>query len=363
MSKFKHPHNNFFIYNFSQLDFVKGFTKELMPEIAEKINIDTLQIDTTSYVNNQLKDLYSDVIYNCKRKDGNKTKLALLFEHKSSPPKFPHIQLLEYLVSIWRYNIENNEDLTFTIPIIFYHGERKWKRKSFPDYFKNIDKELKKYIPNFEYHLIDLANYDDEELLALETPFLTNTMLAFKHKNDSDYIKTQYLKLFAKLEEYIETETGDRYVHMLSVYLILSTQILGVEIKEIFRKLPPKIDNKMTTTYDNIVSTSLEQGLQQGFERGTKRGIILNEIQSTIKLFSFGVEKNIILANAEELKTELIELIELNIEKEFKSKALQNALAKELIQSFDFLLDEDIVKTCQLEMDEVTAIKQNILRK
>ncbi len=152
MSKFKHPHNNFFVYNFSQLDFVKGFTRELMPEIADKIELNTLQIDTTSYINNQLKDLYSDVIYNCQLKNGEKTKLALLFEHKRSPPKFPHIQLLEYLVSIWRYNIENSEPLTFTIPIIFYHGERKWKNKTFPAYFKNIETELKKYVPDFEYH-------------------------------------------------------------------------------------------------------------------------------------------------------------------------------------------------------------------
>ncbi len=78
-------------------------------------------------------------------------------------------------------------------------------------------------------------------------------MLAFKHKNDSEYIKTQYLKLFAKLEQYIETETGERYVHMLSVYLILSTQILGIEIKEIFRKLPTKIDDTMRSTYENIL--------------------------------------------------------------------------------------------------------------
>jgi len=92
------PHNNFFVYAFSQKEIAKDFLTQLTTDIAAEINIDTLELDGTSYVNKELDDLYSDIVYNVETKTKEPIKISLLFEHKSTPPKYPRLQLMDYLL-------------------------------------------------------------------------------------------------------------------------------------------------------------------------------------------------------------------------------------------------------------------------
>ena len=74
------PHNNFFVYAFSQKEIVKDFLTQLTAEIATEINIDTLELDGTSYVSEELDELYSDIVYNVETKNQEPIKISLLFE-------------------------------------------------------------------------------------------------------------------------------------------------------------------------------------------------------------------------------------------------------------------------------------------
>jgi predicted transposase YdaD len=61
--------------------------------------------------------------------DGKEGFVYLLFEHKSYFDKMTPVQMLGYIVDIWKlYNKQNkNEKLPPIIPILIYHGNRKWK--------------------------------------------------------------------------------------------------------------------------------------------------------------------------------------------------------------------------------------------
>jgi hypothetical protein len=91
------PHNNFFVTVFSNRENMVDLLTQLLPEVSDKVEIDTLEIDNTSYINDNLQDLYSDIVYNCKSKKGKATKITLLFEHKSYLVTYPTLQLADYI--------------------------------------------------------------------------------------------------------------------------------------------------------------------------------------------------------------------------------------------------------------------------
>lgn len=138
------PHNNFFTFVFSQKDLVEDFLTQLTAEIAAEIDINSLELDTTTYVNKALEELYSDIVYTAKTKNDKSVKIALLFEHKSYPEKYPRLQLMEYMLGIWRQNQQDKVDLIPIIPILFYHGERKWEYRNFEQHF-GISEQLQKF--------------------------------------------------------------------------------------------------------------------------------------------------------------------------------------------------------------------------
>ena len=80
------------------IDFVSG----VLPDtLREKLDLSTLSIEPTSYVDNKLAESFSDILYSCTFKRTSVVKISLLFEHKSSPEPYPHIQLLKYITNIW----------------------------------------------------------------------------------------------------------------------------------------------------------------------------------------------------------------------------------------------------------------------
>ena len=71
---------------------------QLATDIAEEIDIESIELDTTKYVDKSLNEFYSDIVYNAKTKENQAIKVALLFEHKSYPERFPRLQLMDYLL-------------------------------------------------------------------------------------------------------------------------------------------------------------------------------------------------------------------------------------------------------------------------
>ena len=82
-------HNNFFVTTFSDKGIMTDLITQLLPEVNEQIEVESLELDSTTYVDEQLNDLYADIVYDCKGKNGESLKITLLFEHKSNPVSYP----------------------------------------------------------------------------------------------------------------------------------------------------------------------------------------------------------------------------------------------------------------------------------
>ena len=352
-------HNNFFVTTFSDKGVMTDLITQLLPEVAIQIEIESLELDSTSYVDEQLNDLYSDIVYSCKGKNGNSLKVALLFEHKSNPAAYPRFQLLDYILGIWRQNLKNKEKLTFVIPVIFYHGKTQWKYRDLFDYFDKITEAQKAYIPNFKYHLIDLTQYSDEKILSLKTSFLINSLIAFKHKNDSDYVRKHGDRIYYKIEIYSDSDYKQLFIKTLTAYIMASSKMDAQEILEMVETLEKSRQGTVKSTLENLIDLGKQEGLKQGLEQGTTRGDERKSIYVAIDSFEMGFEIAII-HRLSKVAIVVLELLKANIDSEFKVETKRNSLATALIQHFEYLNTRDIMEFCQMKKEEVEILKENL---
>ena len=148
-------HDKFFKKVFSNIENTRDFLYTSLPmDIKSSIELDSLTIDPTSYVSNEMKDNFCDIVVKTKLKGTVSTvpydvDIYIVMEHKSYHDKAVFVQLLKYMHLMWEKDIAEKKPLRVIIPFIFYHGKRKWDIPlQFIEQFK-VKNELKKYLLNF----------------------------------------------------------------------------------------------------------------------------------------------------------------------------------------------------------------------
>jgi predicted transposase/invertase (TIGR01784 family) len=334
-----------------------------LPEVANEIDIDGLKIDDTSYIDEQLQDLCSDIVYSCETKDGTPTKISLLFEHKSYAVQYPTLQLADYIFSILRNNVKSKEPLSLVIPIIFYHGEKPWKYRDLKSHYKGINKKFERYIPNFDYHVIDLTQYSDEDILSLRMSFLINSLIAFKHKNDNEYVKQKAARIFHQIELYTNSDATRLFFRSLAIYIMSSTKLTKEEMGQIIDSLPIEGRERLKSTYENIFDSGIERGIERGIEKGLsigkKRGEQFSKIKMTIDAVKMGLETPFVVKYFGVPKR-LVECINKSVKDEFKTQAFSILLADELLRNFPDLAPQDVVDFTNLPLELVEKLREEM---
>ena len=281
-------HDRFFKKLFSNKEGVNEFvSKTFPPAIAEKLDLETLELDKTEYIDSKLRTSFSDVVYDCKYGKTGKVKISLLFEHKSQTERFPQLQLLGYMLKIWQTQIEQAKEarirdfkLSAVIPIIFYHGEDAWKKQTFENYFTGIDEHLINFIPKFDYQLIDLSDYSDSEIKKLfEKLQLQIGLLLMKNIFDEQKLLNDLTSIFAQVNELLNNQSGRMFFESIVAYLHYGTNIDT-------QKFVEKMETITTQGADIFVSTAM---------RLKKEGIEKEKKRVAFSLLKQGVAEDIIL--------------------------------------------------------------------
>ena len=223
------PHDKLFRETWSNLRNARSFLENyLPPSVIELVRLDTLEICKDSFIEKDLKDYYSDMLY--KVRIGDATGFVyFLFEHKSYSDSVIHLQLVEYMVKIWRLGFKQSRSrkLPIVIPLVLYHGKDKWTvDKHFTSLFDGPVNKLADYIPNFEFILYDLSRYTDDQIKGTITARVV--LLLFKHIFDPD-IEDKLPNIFALLKDLSEQETGLQYFESLIKYLFSNVEDITTE--------------------------------------------------------------------------------------------------------------------------------------
>jgi len=275
-NKLYHSHDKLFRETWSNLPNARSFLENYLPEnIIDIVRLDTLEICKDSFIEKDLQDYYSDMLY--KVKFGEEFGyIYFLFEHKSYPDRSIHLQLLEYMIKIWRLQLKQSKSrkMSIVIPLVLYHGRERWKiAPELSSVFKGPVGVLSDYVPDFKYLLYDLSRYTDDQIKG--TVMARVTMLLLKHIFDRN-VADRLPDIFLLLKKLSEQETGLQYFESLIKYVFSNVEdITTDDIQSIISKtLPEDKGDIIMTLAEQLENKGLQKGLQQGLEQGLEQGLL-----------------------------------------------------------------------------------------
>ena len=242
MSDITNPHDAFFKFMFGDVEVAQDFLQNYLPtEIAKVVDLKYLTKENNSYIDEQFKESFTDMLYKTKI-NGEDGYIYFLFEHKSYQDPLVILQLLKYIVRIWeeKYDRKANR-LPIVIPMVIYHGESKWNvQTKLMKLIKGIDElpeEMKKYIPTYEYEVYDLSPSAQMGIAGMALTKAVLEVMRVVVISDNEKFREWLREIFKEIRDFPE-EKFERFIdasirYILSVREDVSIEIIEKEGKEI----------------------------------------------------------------------------------------------------------------------------------
>jgi len=300
-------HDKFFKNVLSDINIAKKFIASfLSPEVLQHINIETLQYAETDFLLQDLKEIFSDIVFTVNKKTDEEIYISIILEHKSRPDDFTAVQLLLYIAYGYYKQYKNTKSLQLILPIVFYHGKQKWIYKPIEDLLKDLPQELKRFIPTFKTVFIDLKNFSDEQLDSLGDALLTSILLLEKYAFKPDELAKKIKLIYEKLNS-----VGNR--NLLYPIIVYSMSLIKIDtIKQIIQELPTPIKSNVMTAYDTLIQEGREKGIQEGIEKGLEKGLEKGREEGREE----GLEKGVLNLHKRDFSIpQIADIMEISVEK------------------------------------------------
>ena len=327
-------HDDFVRGIFSYPELVLKILHYAIPEnLKAYIDFSTLKKQPDTHVDEILQITYSDTIYEAAvkkeaipksirgRKQMPNFRFCFLGEFKSSIPDRPiDFQIEDYIRSIQLVDINNEQPPSIVIPILIYHGARKWKYKRLYDYFaKYLPETILEYVSFPKYIVIDLQAMPDADIeVAIDLGELRAAFIALKHAHDKEFFQQNLAEILKFAETSKPSLLFKTYLRMLMEYSERRSKLDNIKFKEIVEQLKP--DKKMATAFKSIFDVAEEKAMEKGMEKGIAIGEAKanqkaqeSKRQAILKLMKTTRLENFQIAEAFDLPITFVEAIRLEV--------------------------------------------------
>jgi predicted transposase/invertase (TIGR01784 family) len=271
------PHDKVFKTAYSDLENARSLLSDRLPDkVLKLVDLNTLEISKDSFIEKELADYYSDLLYKVKLTDGNRGFIYVMFEHKSYYDRFVHLQLLEYMVKIWRLYIKQHEKqpdyLPIVIPLLVCHARKVWPDDTvrLASLLSGPVEDLTGYIPDFGFELYDLHRFSDDEIKG--TIASRVILLLFKHIRDPD-LRQRLPDILALLKTLMEKETGLQWLEVMIRYLASAREEEDLSWEQI-KEIAEQAISKETGEYVmSLLEKTKNEGRLEGEVKGEAKGL------------------------------------------------------------------------------------------
>lgn len=271
------PHDKLFREVFQEKETARDFLVNYLPaDVLSVMDMNTIEIAKDSFIADDLKEFYSDLLYTVTFA-GESGFVYILFEHKSYKDEPAPLQLLEYMVRIWRLHLKQGGriPLPVILPVLLYHGQDAWcPDPRFSSLLSCPVEAMRRFIPDFDLVFFDLARYPDKDIRG---KILTRVvLLLFKHIFDMD-IKDRLPEIFSLLDAILKEDSGMKALEVLLRYVFSAIDDITVmDIKTM-------VETSLTGVKGDTVMTLAEQLRNEGFQRGEISGLLKGKLEGIIE--------------------------------------------------------------------------------
>lgn len=264
MAELRNPHDAFFRETMGREDVARDFLARYLPDtVAQVLALDTLRVLKDSFIDSELQEHFSDLLFAVNQQNGEPASVYLLFEHKSYPEPNIALQLLRYMVRIWEATNKQKQRPGPIVPLVIYHGAKRWNIGTSLHDWVATPHELAPFLPDFQYWLFDLSQYSDEELQG--EAYLRVMLLVLKYIF-RDELRERLPEVMQLLTELSQQQYGLQYIEVVLRYLVAGTEKVDAQELQDAVETAFQGGNLMGTIAQSWMEQGLEQGLLEGME-------------------------------------------------------------------------------------------------
>lgn len=290
------PHDATFRQFLTQPEVARDFMELHLPaELRAICDLNTLKLESGSFVEDNLRQYFSDVLYSLKTTAGDDGYVHVLIEHQSTPDQHMAFRLIRYAVAAMQRHLEaGHKKLPLVIPMLFYTG----KRSPYPystrwlDEFANPELAGKLYSAAFP--LVDVTIIPDDEIAGHRSMAALTLLQKHIHHRDLAELVDRLAPIL--LAGYLSSSQVVSLVH----YIVQAGETSDAEafVRQLAQRVPQHGDTLMTIA-QQLEQKGIEKGIEKGIQLGRQEGHSEGERDATLKIartmLQNGLDRNTVM--------------------------------------------------------------------
>ncbi len=258
------PHDRLFRVLLDHPERAAVLIRSYLPSVVRARLADTPPklVDGT-FVNEALRGIQSDRLFEVRLKTGRPAFIYALCEHKSSADPGTPLQLLGYMVAIWKRHAGHRASrlraLPPIFPLVFYHGQTAWNvPRSIFDTIAD-DEELRPAVRSMAYTLHDLGRIDLERTSG--TGAVLAGLMTLAVGSHSEVSRESLRRILAALPE-----DEPSFQRAVLDYIVWTYPIPLRMLEQELRAAKPE-------RWEALMGTIAETWEQEGWKKGRTEGL------------------------------------------------------------------------------------------
>ncbi|WP_275983440.1 Rpn family recombination-promoting nuclease/putative transposase [Paenibacillus hamazuiensis] len=249
----------------------QGWVKQVDESSIEEIN--------HSFVLSDFRRKEADLVYKVRLNERD-VIFYLLVELQSTVDMEMPYRLLLYQVEIWRYVLRNREtaasessfSLPAIVPMVLYNGQRPWAA---PRRFRQLlsgEEAFGSELLDFEYILLDVERYTEEELLALSNTI--GSVFLLDQTADQELLLERLRRLMDTIRNLPDDLQG-QFINWLTNMIKVQLPPESRDVEHLILEIKEKGVSVMglQKNLEAIKLRGIEEGIEKGIEKGIEEGI------------------------------------------------------------------------------------------
>lgn len=242
-------------------------TLYLPEEIRQQCDFATLRLESASFVDEDLRAWYSDVLWSVQTTSGP-GYVYVVIEHQSSPDNHMAFRLMRYAIAAMQRHLDaGHKELPLVVPMLFYHGATSPYPFSLNWLDEFADPQMAKALYGRPFPLIDVTAIPDDEIVQHRRVALLELMQKHIRQRDLSGI-TESLATLVMLGY-----TNRRQLRVLFHYMLQygNTADPSVFLRRLARRLP-RYEERLMSIAQKLKQEGWQEGKQEGMREGIQEG-------------------------------------------------------------------------------------------
>lgn len=297
------PHDAVFRQMLMQKEVARDFLALHMPEDFLAIcDLDSLKLESGSFVEDNLRSRYSDILYSLHTQHGPGYVYALI-EHQSKSDRLMAFRLMRYAIAAMQRHLDAGHDtLPLVVPILFYHDPESPWPYSLNWHNMFVKPDMAKALYSCEFALVDLTIMPDNQLLQHRRIAMLELLQKHIRQRDLSELLDPLITLLT------QDHLTDTQLSVLINYMLKAGN--AAEPGALIRQLAqgaPQYKEQLMTIAEWLEEKGRTEGLQKGLEQGLAQGREAEARAIARKMLANGLEPGLIASvtgiTPEELST------------------------------------------------------------